>query len=133
MMTASRPPPSKQHLHPRHSYFRLACRSVPKSSSVKSFPRPLGWKQHLRSMLRTSAPSVLFSQLPIACHPSSFVEQLEPQQIGICCSYFKTCQSKFDLKSTLPNCRSDSVSISVWTYVRPDAFHANAIVCDERL
>jgi hypothetical protein len=47
-------------------------------------------RAHSRSTWRISVPSPLFSQLPIACHPSSFVERLLLRPRGTCCSCSKT-------------------------------------------
>ena len=45
--------------------------------------------RHLRSTWQISVPSPLFSQLPIASHPSSFVERLVLRPRGTCCSCSK--------------------------------------------
>jgi hypothetical protein len=90
MMTACQLLPSTQRLHPQHSCYRLAFRSIAMATSVKVHQRqPHRLSAHSHSTWRISVPSPLFSQLPIVCHPSSFVERLVLRPRGTCCSCSK--------------------------------------------
>lgn len=134
MMTACQLLPSTQHLHPQHSCYRLAFRSVIIAPLVKVPLMPQEQlKAHSRSTWRTSVPSLLSAPLPIAYHPSNFVEQLVLRPRGTCCSCSKEFVSSCFHIGPAPQLPAVGCQWKNGTYVRPDAFHANAIVCDGRL
>lgn len=97
--------------------------------SVHAIPafHPCGGQGHSHSTSQISAPSLLFAQQPISGHLSSCGERLVRRWRGTYCSYSSTCQSSLFL---LRHSQLKPEGVTDWrqTYVRPDAFHANAIV-----
>ena len=87
------------------------------------FPKTsINQNMHLRSTWQISVPSLLFAQLPTVCPLSSFGERRVQRPRGICYSCWMQVISEGRRAIEVPDGEKED------TYVRPDAFHANAIV-----
>lgn len=80
-------------------------------------------EKYSHSTSRTSAPSRPVARLASACHPSGFDGRRARRLRGICCS---CCENR----GLALGDEGGVIGMGEVAYVRPDAFHANAIVCD---
>jgi hypothetical protein len=127
MKTVSRPLPSKQRLHLPRSCFRLACRPANRQLSVEILS-PKGRKRtHVplgKSQLRLSSSLSLQSLLLLQASSNDSCGDREVLVVTV----WGVLSVQLFAMAHLLNCSADWARRRIGTYVRPAAFHANAIV-----